>query len=72
MRLFNDLTGKGTYATPERAEKKVKEYCSAMATDFRYIIAVNSEGRYFPVIIPTRDQQCYAGGIAHNGICVTF
>lgn len=72
MRLFKDLAGKGTYATPANAEKKVMEYCAAMEIDFRYIIAVTAEGRYYPVIIPRASEQCYVGGIAHNGICVTF
>lgn len=72
MRLYDDLTGKGTYATPANAVKRIEEVCKQSGIEFRYIIGVTGEGRFFPVVIPRRDEQYLVGTLAHMGICVTF
>jgi len=72
MRLFPDVKGKGTYATPAAAEKKITDLIEKMGVDFRYVIISTVDGRYKPCVIPNRDQQHFAGGLAGQGICVTF
>lgn len=72
MRLFTDISGKGTYATAANANKRAVKLCEDFGVDFRYIIAATEDGRYFPVVVVRRDQQHFCGAIAHNGVCVTF
>lgn len=72
MRLFPDVKGKGTYATPWGAEKKITDLIEKMGVDFRYVIISTVDVRYKPCVILNRDQQHFAGGLANSGICVTF
>lgn len=72
MKLFDDIQGKGTYATADRAAKRAEKACADFGVDFRYIIAASSDGRFFPVIVLRREEQDLCGTIAHYGICVTF
>lgn len=72
MKLFPDIKGKGTYATPERAEARVEKLCADLETDFRYIIASSVDGRFFPVVVLRNNEQYLCGTIAHSGVCVTF
>lgn len=72
MRLFNEVKGKGTYATPERAELKITNLTQELGVEFRYIIMVTVDQRYAPVVILDRDKQWMTGGLAGRGICVTF
>lgn len=72
MRLFHEITGKGTYATQANAVKRIEAISEKFAIDFRYIIAVSEEGRFFPVVILRQSEQYLAGALPHNGICVTF
>ena len=72
MQLFTDITGKGTYGTYDRAIARMQVVNADFGIDFRYIIAASTDGRFFPVAIPTRDQQHFIGALAHKGICVTF
>ena len=60
--LFKENTQ--TYATRENAIKKLmKEAGENMQA--HYVIAVNSEGRFFPVVIGSETID-----LCHNGICV--
>lgn len=72
MRLFPDVQGKGTYATPAGAEKKITDLIEKMAVDFRYVIISTVDGRYKPCVVLRVEEQHYAGGLANSGICVTF
>ena len=73
MRLFSSITGtKGTFARADRAERKITDICAKMNVDFRYVIIVTTDGRYKPCVILQQEQQYMAGGLAHQGICVTF
>jgi hypothetical protein len=44
--MFKDRAGSGTYATRNNAIKAVQE---SGFEDLRYVIAVNEQGRFFPV-----------------------
>lgn len=68
--LFPDMKGKGTYKTFAGARTKAEAELSQMEEEFRYIIVANEEGRFFPVIQLTKDQQWMAGMIAHRGMGV--
>lgn len=72
MKIFNDVTGKGTYATHERAVKRAEKACADFGVDFRYLIASSVDGRFFPVVVLRRDEQNLCGALAHYGVCVTF
>ncbi len=72
MRMFSDVKGKGTYATPAGAEKKITDLIEKMAVDFRYVIISTVDGRYKPCVVLNSSQQHFAGGLAGQGICVTF
>lgn len=72
MQLFQDITGKGTYATRERAVNKMEDFNAQCEVQFRYIIMATVDGRFAPVAIPNRDQQHYTMTLATAGICVTF
>ena len=71
MHLYKDLTGKGTYATHDNAVKRIESVIEKFEIDFRYIIGVSAEGRFFPVVILRREEQYLAGSLAHQSICVT-
>lgn len=72
MHMFKDITGKGTYATYDRAVERIEELNTAWVMDFRYLIASTTDGRFFPVVVLNRGQQHYCMSLAHRGICVTF
>ncbi len=72
MQLFKDITGKGTYATRERAVKKIVDIIQRWEVEFRYLILATTDGRFAPVVVLNRDQQHYTGALAHQGVCVTF
>lgn len=62
MRLFSDITGKGTFARADRAERKITDLSAKMNVDFRYVIISTPDGRYMPCVILLPEQQHYAGG----------
>lgn len=68
--LFPDMQGKGTYKTRDGAIKKLRDTLEHRDEEFRYIIVVNPEGRFFPVVQLTKDQQYLAGTLAYLGIGV--
>jgi len=70
--IFEEISGSGTYATYARAEKRAEEASKACGEEFRYLIAATKEGRFFPIITLRRDEQRYAGILAHSGICAVF
>lgn len=72
MNLYKDITGKGTYKTYANAEKRIEDVRKEFGVPFRYIIAATTDGRFFPVVVLLKDQQYYAGTLAHYGVCVTF
>lgn len=72
MHLYKDLSGKGTYATHANAVKRIETVIEQFEIDFRFIIAVNEAGRFFPVVVLRGDEQYLAGSLAHQSICVTF
>lgn len=72
MELFNELTKKGTYATRARAVKKITDKMAEWDIDFRWLIGVTEEGRFYPVVILNRDQQHLMLGLATCGICTAF
>lgn len=72
MELFTELSAKGTYATRARAVKKIKDKMAEWDIDFRWLIGVTEEGRFYPVVILNRDQQHLMLDLATCGICTAF
>jgi hypothetical protein len=72
MRLFKDLTGKGTYGSVANVDKRMRDICEKFGEDFRYVVIVTDEGRFAPVVIVTQKQQYLVGTLAYHGVCVTF
>lgn len=68
--LFPDMKGKGTYKTREGAVKALEKKLHKIEDSFRYIIVANEEGRFFPVVQLTKDQQYMAGSLAYIGVGV--
>lgn len=63
MRLFNEKMDK-TYATAENADKAVAK---ANLNHLRYIMAVDAEGRFFPVFL---GEQAVLYGVHFKGFAV--
>ena len=70
MRMF-DQNSK-TYKTPANAEKalvRVLANNDRDLEDFHWMISVNSEGRYFPVVTGCKNGKLMAAFFAYRGIC---
>lgn len=72
MQLYDDLKGKGTYASVKNVEARMVEVCEQFGIDFRYIVGTNSGGRFFPVVVLRSEEQWLAGSLAFVHVCVTF
>ena len=59
-------------AASAKAVKRIEDVRKEFGVPFRYIIAATTDGRFFPVVVLLKDQQYYAGTLAHYGVCVTF
>lgn len=66
FKLFNTVVGYATEKNAQRAlDKALAKYCDGNTEIIHYVIAVNQDGRYLPVVI----GKDYAH-LAHHGICV--
>lgn len=63
--LFQPVNPQTTYASRENALKALEKKMGERTDRIPYLISVNEEGRFFPVVIGA--QHALA---AHNGICV--
>ena len=68
MKLFDNISP--TYATAANAEKKLRKVMGDTidTNKVRWMIAVNSDGRFFPVVV--HDTHHAPLVLAHEGICV--
>jgi hypothetical protein len=65
MRLFNNAD---SYATPENAVKKLRKLAGDEFERMHWVIAVNEEGRFVPVVIMRSDHHKPA--LAYEGVCI--
>lgn len=68
MRLFDNKHG--SYATPENAIRKIRKELGDHFDDCSYIIGVNSEGRFIPIVTHISGLEHMKAHLAHVGICV--
>ncbi len=70
--------GVPTYVSPARAELKMAKTVSQIRSErigealpeFRWIIAVSPDGRYFPALVATGGNVVYALAFAQKGVAV--
>jgi hypothetical protein len=67
MRLFNKAD---SYATPEDAEKKLRKVAGDEIERMHWVIAVNEEGRFVPVVTDWRNRNHHKAALAHQGVCI--
>ena len=65
MRMFDNARA---YLTQENAIKKLDREINR--DEYRWIVAVNSDGKFVPVVLGCLDGQAYAH-LAGRGICVS-
>lgn len=69
----NIITATRTYATMATcmaALDKAHDRLDLPARSLRYLVAIGSDGRYVPTVLPSRDQMHMALPLAHMGIMV--
>jgi hypothetical protein len=66
MRLFENVKG---YATEANAVRKLNKVLGERLEEFRYVITVNSEGRFVPVVVST-PKDVMKAQLPHLGIAV--
>lgn len=67
MKLFDTIKG---YATPQNAEKKLRNEVGNNLEDMHWVIAINTEGRYVPIVTGWPSNPQGLCSLVHCGICV--